>query len=57
VRVTISIFALPWHAGLERKDYAINIPAKKAFYHSNDGRLVPAQDVEFPANFSVIRNW
>ena len=32
-------FALPWHAELQRKDYQIHIPARKAVYHAADGRL------------------
>lgn len=43
-------FAIPWHKGLSRSDYAINIPSKKAFYHQSDGKLVKTQDLEFPAS-------
>lgn len=40
-------FALPWHPDTARKDYRIAIPAKKAFYHLDDGSLDPLKD--FPA--------
>ncbi|PXA05643.1 aldose epimerase [Coraliomargarita sinensis] len=32
-------FTLPWHEGLERKDYRFHIPAKKCFAHAPDGSL------------------
>lgn len=34
-------FRLPWHAGSVRGDYRLQIPAKKAFYHTGDGALQP----------------
>jgi galactose mutarotase-like enzyme len=37
-------FHLPWHDGLTRADYAIRIPAKKAFRHAADGHLEPEKN-------------
>lgn len=34
-------FTLPWHNGLERKDYRFKVPAKKCFTHGPDGKLYP----------------
>lgn len=39
-------FYLPWIDGTERSNYAIQIPAKKAFYHASDGRLQAVEDFE-----------
>lgn len=36
-------FQLPWHEGLSRKDYVLQLPAKKAFYHGGDGALHKAE--------------
>lgn len=44
-------FNLPWHKGLNRGSYCINIPARKAFYHGGSGKLEPvkgfAQETSF----------
>lgn len=45
-------FGLPWHAELGREDYAINIPAKKTWRLSADGKLVPFPGVEHPTTFA-----
>jgi galactose mutarotase-like enzyme len=37
-------FTLPWHDGLRRADYAIEIPAGKAVRHLADGRLSAPED-------------
>jgi galactose mutarotase-like enzyme len=37
-------FRLPWHDGLTRGDYALHIPAKKAFRHAADGHLEPEKN-------------
>ncbi|MDR2981414.1 MAG: hypothetical protein LBV12_04115 [Puniceicoccales bacterium] len=44
-------FGLPWHKGLGRQDYILNIPAKKTWQHAADGKLVPLSGVEHPTNF------
>lgn len=44
-------FSLPWHDGLSRKDYHVNIPAKKAFRQDTDGKLVPVKDFPVDATF------
>ncbi|MDR2862876.1 MAG: hypothetical protein LBV54_03225 [Puniceicoccales bacterium] len=45
-------FGLPWHKGLGRAGYTLNVPAKKIWRHSADGKLVPFHDVTLPADFS-----
>lgn len=35
-------FAMPWHDGLSRKDYALKIDAKKFWHHASDGSLAKA---------------
>ncbi|MDR2512221.1 MAG: hypothetical protein LBD01_00185 [Puniceicoccales bacterium] len=45
-------FTLPWHKGLSRVDYTINLPSKKHFRHAADGKLVPFRDVTFPSDFA-----
>ena len=37
-------FNLPWRPGTTRKDYAVAIPAKKAFRQAADGTLVAVKD-------------
>ncbi len=37
-------FNLPWHSDLQRSDYRVNIPAKKAYYHAPDGSLSEVKD-------------
>ena len=37
-------FSLPWHEGANRKDYHVNIPAKKAFRQDTDGKLIPVKE-------------
>ncbi len=37
-------FTLPWHAGLQRRDYRVKIPSKKQWRHAADGKLVPFAD-------------
>jgi galactose mutarotase-like enzyme len=34
-------FNIPWHSGLQRSDYTIHIPAKRALRHLPDGKLEP----------------
>lgn len=54
-------FRLPWHAGLKRGDYALRVPARKAFRHAADGHLEPEKNVapesDFadPGNVDLIR--
>lgn len=38
-------FSVPWHKGLTLEDYRALIPAKKAFKHGSDGKLIPIKDV------------
>lgn len=45
-------FNLPWHPGLCRKDYRVEIPAKKAFRQDGSGALYPVKDFEPATNFS-----
>lgn len=45
-------FQLPWHAGLGRKHYEVNIPAKKAWRQSADGLLVADKSFANPCSFS-----
>ncbi|WOO42104.1 hypothetical protein [Rubellicoccus peritrichatus] len=44
-------FSLPWHEELSRKDYHVNIPAKKAFRQDVDGKLVPIKDFKQDSGF------
>lgn len=44
-------FKLPWHDGLERKDYHVNVPAKKAFHQDSDGKLVAVKEFPLDASF------
>ena len=44
-------FTLPWHSGLQRSDYQISIPAKKAFYLAKDGALMPTPYRGEPSTF------
>ena len=39
-------FALPWHKGLGRGDYRLSIPARKAWRHAADGKLVPYAEMK-----------
>ena len=39
-------FALPWHKGLGRGDYRLSIPARKAWRHAADGKLVPFAEMK-----------
>jgi galactose mutarotase-like enzyme len=45
-------FNLPWHAGLTRRDYALRIPARKAFRHTADGRLEPEKNFSTETTFA-----
>jgi galactose mutarotase-like enzyme len=54
-------FSLPWHPGLTRGDYALHVPARKAFRHAADGHLEPEKNVApestfaDPGNVDLIR--
>lgn len=39
-------FTLPWHAAARRKDYRLNMEARKCAYHGPDGKLVMQKDRE-----------
>ncbi len=39
-------FNLPWHASARRKDYQLNMEARKCAYHGPDGKLVMEKDRE-----------
>jgi galactose mutarotase-like enzyme len=39
-------FKLPWHAAARRKDYRLNMEARKCAYHGPDGKLVMEKDRE-----------
>ncbi|HSH09552.1 MAG TPA: hypothetical protein VK995_04145 [Oceanipulchritudo sp.] len=39
-------FNLPWHAGARRKDYRLNMEARKCAYHGPDGKLVMQKERE-----------
>ncbi len=39
-------FQLPWHKGLGRGDYRLSIPARKAWRHAADGKLVPFAEMK-----------
>lgn len=46
-------FGLPWHPGASRKDYALRIPAKKAWrQNERDGSLVPVKDFAAETDFA-----
>ncbi|MDR1816836.1 MAG: hypothetical protein LBR07_01340 [Puniceicoccales bacterium] len=45
-------FRLPWHDGLTRADYTLEIPAKKAWRHAADGKLVAFRAPEPPRDFA-----
>jgi galactose mutarotase-like enzyme len=45
-------FGLPWHSGLSRGDYTLDVPAKKCWRHGADGSLVRFDAPEMPARFS-----
>jgi galactose mutarotase-like enzyme len=47
-------FKLPWHVGAKRSDYAIEIPAKKAFYHGADGKLNSIKGFSTNASLSDV---
>ena len=36
-------FTVPWHAGLSRSDYGLEIPARKCYTHGPDGKLLPEE--------------
>lgn len=48
-------FTLPWHPGNGRKDYHLNVPAKKAFRQDGDGKLVVEKDFEADMGFDDKR--
>ena len=39
-------FQLPWHAGLNRGDYRLKVPARKTWRHGADGKLVPYAEMK-----------
>jgi len=39
-------FTLPWHTGAQRRDYRLNMEARKCAYHGPDGKLVMERDRE-----------
>ncbi|MGC9451084.1 MAG: aldose 1-epimerase [Oceanipulchritudo sp.] len=39
-------FTLPWHTGAGRRDYRLNMEARRCAYHGPDGKLVPRKDRE-----------
>lgn len=41
-------FKLPWHKGLRRGDYVLNLDAKKALRHLGDGSFTPNKELEKP---------
>ncbi|MDR2430418.1 MAG: hypothetical protein LBD14_05995 [Puniceicoccales bacterium] len=45
-------FRIPWHPGLSRADYTLDIPAKKTWRHSADGKLSPFPGVPRPATLN-----
>lgn len=45
-------FTLPWHDGLERKDYRFQIPARKCFVQAPDGSLELVKPLEVESHFS-----
>jgi galactose mutarotase-like enzyme len=44
-------FYLPW-AGGSREDYALDVPTNKGYTQGMDGKLMAAEDMEFPIAFS-----
>jgi len=44
-------FALPWHAGLQRKDYRFKMPAKKCFTQAPDGSLQTLKGFKADSSF------
>lgn len=46
-------FSLPWHPGLRRRDYRVQIPAKKAFRQDASGALYPVKDFATATNFDA----
>ena len=44
-------FTLPWHEGLDRSNYQINLPCKKAFRHAADGSLSPVSSFDDLTSF------
>lgn len=49
-------FNLPWHTGLERKDYRFKMPAKKCFVHAPDGSLEPVKPFDAESDFGKPEN-
>ena len=49
-------FTLPWHKGLERKDYRFKIPAKKCFTHEANGSLQLIKPFETEDDFGKPGN-
>ena len=39
-------FTLPWHPGLDRRDYQLRLPARKHWRHAADGKLVPFAEMK-----------
>jgi galactose mutarotase-like enzyme len=48
-------FTLPWHPGARRKDYRLNMEARKCAYHGPDGKLIMEQDRETCHELSSTR--
>lgn len=45
-------FTVPWHVGLSRSDYELEIPARKCYTHAPDGKLLPEEKGwEMPTSF------
>ena len=44
-------FNLPWHEGLNRSHYHVDIPTKKAFNAGSGGKLTPANNFTMPCSF------
>ncbi len=49
-------FTLPWHAGLARKDYRFEIPAKKCFLPAPDGSLELVKPLEATSSCDLPEN-
>jgi galactose mutarotase-like enzyme len=49
-------FTLPWHDGLNRKDYRFEIPAKKCFTPAPDGSLQTVKPLEPIGSFGDPKN-
>jgi len=45
-------FRLPWHQGLQRRDYILRVPARKAFHHAAGGHLEPVKDAPTESSFA-----